>query len=109
MKLLGFRSDIPGLLKSSDLFVFPSLQEGLPVALMEAMSSGIDVICSRIRGNMDLISDGYFEAYDVEGLEKMIIEADKHSKSRKSNNIETIKNYFIEKVQIDMEEIYKNI
>lgn len=34
LKLLGFRTDIVDLLHSSDLFVFPSLQEGLPVALM---------------------------------------------------------------------------
>ena len=49
VKLLGYRSDISELLQASDLFVFPSLQEGLPVALMEAMASGIPTICSRIR------------------------------------------------------------
>lgn len=56
--LLGFRTDIPELLKASDLFVFPSLQEGLPMALMEAMASGLPIVCSRIRGNVDLIEDG---------------------------------------------------
>ena len=35
---LGFRKDIPALLAASDVFVFPSLQEGLPVAQMEAMA-----------------------------------------------------------------------
>lgn len=34
LKLLGYRTDIVELLRCSDLFVFPSLQEGLPVALM---------------------------------------------------------------------------
>lgn len=37
---LGFRKDIPALLAASDVFVFPSLQEGLPVAQMEAMARG---------------------------------------------------------------------
>lgn len=55
---LGYRQDVPDLLRCSDLFAFMSFREGLPVALMEAMSSGLPVICSRIRGNTDLIEDG---------------------------------------------------
>ena len=38
LKLLGYREDVRELLWASDLFVFPSLQEGIPVALMEAMA-----------------------------------------------------------------------
>ncbi len=83
--LLGFRSDIPELLKSSDLFVFPSIQEGLPVALMEAMSSGIDVVCSNIRGNTDLVKEGLFEAEDVEELIRLIVERTK-GKSHKTHD-----------------------
>lgn len=58
IKLLGFRSDIPDLLHAADLFFFPSLQEGLPVAVMEAMACGLPIVCSRIRGNTDLIDEG---------------------------------------------------
>ncbi len=53
--LLGSRTDIPGLLKVADLFVFPSKREGLPVSVMEAMASGLPVIASDIRGCRDLI------------------------------------------------------
>ncbi|OFL66861.1 hypothetical protein HMPREF2758_06880 [Facklamia sp. HMSC062C11] len=53
--LLGFRKDIPEILNQSDIFVFPSLREGLPVSLMEAMASGLPCIVSDIRGNKDLI------------------------------------------------------
>lgn len=53
--LLGYRNDIYELNKISDIFLFPSIQEGLPVALMEALACGIPVICSSIRGNKDLI------------------------------------------------------
>ena len=52
---LGFRTDISELYNISDIFCFPSYREGLSVALMEAMSSGISVVCSNIRGNRDLI------------------------------------------------------
>lgn len=54
---LGFRTDIPDLLNMSDIFVFPSLQEGLPVALMEAMAAGLPCVASNIRGNVDLLEN----------------------------------------------------
>lgn len=58
VSFLGYRSDICQICHASDLFVFMSLQEGLPVALMEAMACGLPVVCSAIRGNQDLVSDG---------------------------------------------------
>ena len=56
--LLGFRYDVQEILQTADLFVFMSRQEGLPVAVMEAMAAGRPVIASDIRGNHDLIQDG---------------------------------------------------
>lgn len=58
VRFLGYRHDVPELCRCSDLFVFMTLREGLPVALMEAMSCGLPTICQNIRGNSDLIEDG---------------------------------------------------
>lgn len=58
VRFLGYRGDIPEICHMADCFAFPSLQEGLPFALMEAMSSGLPIVCSNIRGNVDLIDDG---------------------------------------------------
>ena len=55
---LGYRKDIPQIHRMSDLFAFMSYREGLPVALMEAMSSGMPTVCSAARGNTDLIENG---------------------------------------------------
>ena len=70
VKFLGFRQDISELCQAADLFIFPSLQEGLPVALMEAIACKTPVICSKIRGNEDLINckDDMFQAMDVESV-----------------------------------------
>lgn len=57
IKLLGFRKDIYEIYKISDIFIFPSKREGLSVALMEAICCDLPVICSNIRGNIDLIKD----------------------------------------------------
>lgn len=55
---LGYRSDAPELYRVCDLFAFMTFREGLSVALMEAMSSGMPIVCTKIRGNTDLIEDG---------------------------------------------------
>lgn len=60
VKLLGYRTDVKELLKAADCFVFPSLQEGLPGALMEAMAAGLPCIASNIRGNKDALDDSEF-------------------------------------------------
>ena len=51
-------SQVPEALNSGDLFVFPSLKEGMPNALLQAMACGLPVIASRIPGILPLIDDG---------------------------------------------------
>ncbi|MFX0197459.1 MAG: glycosyltransferase [Candidatus Hodarchaeota archaeon] len=53
--LAGERHDIVGLLRASDLFVLPSLSEGVPVSVLEAMSAGLPVVATEVGGNPDII------------------------------------------------------
>lgn len=68
----GPRSDIPAVLASTDIFVLPSLSEGLSNALMEAMASSCACIASDVGGNRFLLQNGIsgflFPAGDREAL-----------------------------------------
>lgn len=73
IKFLGYRKDIPKLLKISDLYVSTAKQEGLPVNIMEAMTSNIPIIATDCRGNRDLIKS-CIEIDNIAGLAKNIQE-----------------------------------
>jgi len=53
----GERSDIPELMRMMDLFVLPSLAEGISNTILEAMSSGLPVVATRVGGNVELVED----------------------------------------------------
>jgi glycosyltransferase involved in cell wall biosynthesis len=55
VKFLGYRSDIASLLADCDVFVLPSLYEGLPLSILEAMSAGKPVIATHIGGTDEAV------------------------------------------------------
>lgn len=112
----GFRKDIRELCGISDIFVFPSLREGLPVSLMEAMASGLPVVCSNIRGNTDLIEDekgGYLvPPKDIEMFTeriKQVIENPVQAQKMAGYNIEVMKKFSVEKIEQKMNDIYLSV
>lgn len=75
VKLLGYRTDVAELYAAADVFVFPSFREGLPVSVMEAMASGLPAVCSKIRGNVDLIDENggaLFDPHSVQDCQKAL-------------------------------------
>ena len=56
--LPGARSDVPTVMQGLDLFVLPSLAEGISNTILEAMASGLPVIATAVGGNADLVEDG---------------------------------------------------
>jgi glycosyltransferase involved in cell wall biosynthesis len=55
---LGHRTDVPELLAQADVFVLPSILEGLPVSIVEAMAAGTPVIATDIEGTNEIVRDG---------------------------------------------------
>ncbi len=55
---LGSRNDIPELLSACDVFILPSILEGLPLSILEAMSASKPVIATDIGGTNEIIIDG---------------------------------------------------
>jgi glycosyltransferase involved in cell wall biosynthesis len=56
--LPGERDDVPRLLGSLDVFVLSSLVEGISNTILEAMSSGLPVVATRVGGNSEIVEDG---------------------------------------------------
>lgn len=113
LQLLGYRADIIELLNTADIFVLPSIREGLSVALMEAMAVGLPCIVSRIRGNVDLIEEGkggyLCEPDDVDGFKnrigELIFESKKKTEFSKFNR-ERITSFDIKEINDKMKLIY---
>ncbi len=73
----GFRTDIPRILSSIDVYVLPSLWEGLPIGVLEAMAMEKKIIVSDAEANKELIANNdngiVFQRQDVDGLTSSIL------------------------------------
>lgn len=110
---LGYRRDIPDICSASDVFMFMSLQEGLPVALMEAMACGLPAVCTSIRGNTDLIENGvtgFLADNTPEATAKAIQKMKSDPALRDSlaaNALERIKQFDLMNILPTMKKVYK--
>ena len=112
---LGYRADAAELYRCCDLFVFLSHREGLSLAMMEAMSSGMAILCSKIRGNTDLIDDnvsGVFAESDPVTVAEDILALMRSPETRQRLGqaaAEKVNDFDETPVQRRMKEIYESL
>ena len=78
VRFAGQCPDVPELLAAADLFVLPSLFEGLPLVVLEAMAAGLPVVGTRVCGTAEAVVDGVtgrlVDAGDAAGLAAAVVE-----------------------------------
>ncbi len=118
IKFLPFRQDVPNLLAAADIFVLPSLWEGLPIGLLEAMSMGKAIIATEVDGTMEIVKNEenglLITVANLESeLASAILRMGKDSRLRKRFGAaarETVKNSFnAGKMTRQIEAIYEKL
>lgn len=113
LHLEGYQHDVKPFLDHADIFIFPSLREGLPKSVMEAMANGLPCIVSDVRGNHDLIDyqGGYVIPNNQQEYTAAIKSLATSSALRQKQgeyNKEAVKKYDIKNILPLMEDIYLN-
>lgn len=115
-KLFGFRSDIPYMLQAADCFAFPSIREGLGIAAIEAMATGIPLITSDCRGTREYMHDGEnglvcFQGTPQEYAENILKMRDNPDMRAKMSEacVRISKGFAVEKTDKHMRNIYNKL
>jgi len=101
---------------SSDVFVLPSLSEGFPIVILEAMASGLPIIATKVRGLPEILKDGQngflVEPRNPEQIAEkalLLLNDEELRKRISNNNLEEVKKYDWKIVIDKLENVYFNI
>ena len=107
---------VPEYMAAADIFVLPSLSEGLPVVILEAMASGLPLISTKITGLPEIIHEGengflVQPKNPVEITQKLILllSDDEQRKRLSENSRVRAKDYTWDEVLDNLEEVYKHV
>ena len=111
IKLLGARSDVNNLLQAADMFIFPSLYEGLGIAAVEAQAAGLKTLCSENIPDEAIVTDLFYQIKLSDGIEKwieVIVNNMKYERKDTTNEIKS-KGYDAKTSAKILEKIYKGV
>lgn len=115
--LLGRRDDVPSVLDTMDLFVFPSHFEGLPNALMEAMAAGLPIVTTPVDGNAELVTDGetgvFVPVEDPDALAASVIDVlgrpDNGASLGEAARDHVLSEYSIDRMVTEFDKLYREL
>ena len=117
VRLVGFRRDVADFYDAADIYILPSIREGLNVSLMEAMASALPCLCGNIRGNVDLVDEGsggyLFSPSSVENIREIVEKSVKLTKEERQEqgdyNMKKIRSFDLQTVENAMSQIYREL
>jgi sugar transferase (PEP-CTERM/EpsH1 system associated) len=114
---LGERTDVPQLLRTFNVFVLPSRNEGISNTILEAMATSLPVIATRVGGNPELVEEGstgfLVPPGDFESMASTILcyfyDKDLKSMHGRAARDRAVKQFSVEKMVRSYEEVYRRI
>jgi sugar transferase (PEP-CTERM/EpsH1 system associated) len=114
---VGSTTEVPALLNAMDLFVLPSLSEGMSNTLLEAMASSLPAVATNVGGNPELIEDGrsgwLFQPGDVTGLtarlERLIRDGNLRQALGEGARKRAVQHFSLERMILRYRDLYLNL
>ena len=113
----GWHEDVPDVLAASDLLVLPSLSEGLPFVVPEAMAAGLPVVATRVGGIPEAVIEGktglLVEPASAHGLQdaivKMLQDPERMRSMGKAGQARAWAEFDVERMVDETCEVYRNL
>ena len=116
VSFLGYRMDIPEIMRAADIYAHPSKREGLGLACLEAMASGLPLVTSNIQGIPDYVENGVTgflcDPEDIARFTahlKMLVEDEELRKRMASTNQERVRKYTVSQIRHAVKLLFDSI
>jgi glycosyltransferase involved in cell wall biosynthesis len=116
VKLLGWRDDIPALLRTFQVLALTSLWEGLPRVFPQAMAAGIPIVATRVDGAAEAVEHGVtgylVEPHDVAGMAAHIVRLLRDPETARQMGLrarERVAEFDIRKMMAEQEDLYRRL
>ena len=117
VRFVGSRTDVPDLLRASDLFVHPSREEGFSNAILEAMAAGLPVVACDVGGNPEAVVDGETgrlvpsrnAAAFASAIAELLADPEKRKAMRKAGRHHATERFSLDRMVGEMESLYESL
>jgi len=116
-RFLGSRTDVPDLLRASDLFVHPSREEGFSNAILEAMAAGLPVVACDVGGNPEAVFDGETgrlvpsrnAAAFASAVSELLADPEKRKVMGEAGRLRATERFSLDRMVGEMESLYESL